>query len=570
VTPLSSPRTGFRVAGLLEATPETVSEHRVALAELRPGVNAHEDAFVKLGADGTPEWVISRGCAHAGGRLELEPDRRSAVCPLHGWCLDLDGLRYTNGLGTKQPVPFEVEGGELRYRLERHRLERPDALRTPVSEPIEVRFLAHACVAIECGGFRLVTDPWLIGPCFTTGWWHLHPPKNDALELLAGANAVFLSHNHPDHTHLETLAHVSPDVEILVPDFESRSAEVSARALGLSPHALAFNTVFSHPDAPFSIAVLLAGSGRDDSGLLIFAGDRKILLAADSRALNHFVLPHDVDVVFDSFAGGASGYPLCFENYDLEERRVISRRHADAVRHHVERVVETTRPRAFVPYAGYFRVARAEDSLIGDHNVSNSVEEIAETVAAVAPETRFIDPRHDDRIRIAADRSITVDRVDAPALYTVGPDYVAPYVRALEEEAAGFHADELVGYFEHSEFQDDLILYVLPTDQSFVPQGEGVRVDFSGPKPVVELRAPDALQAEYQSAEPGPLRRLEIRARREPLAHVVREQLAWEELSIGFQCRVHRKPDLYNAHFWFHFTNRYIGSLRDRPEREGR
>ena len=92
-------------------------------------------------------------------------------------------------------------------------------------------------------------------------------------------------------------------------------------------------------------------------------------------------------------------------------------------------------------------------------------------------------------------------------------------------------------------------------------------MDFSGPKPVAELRGAEELGADYQAAEPGPLRHLELRIRREPLAHVVRGQRAWEELSIGFQCRVHRKPDVYNAQFWFHFTNRYIGTLRDRPDR---
>jgi hypothetical protein len=31
-----------------------------------------------------------------------------------------------------------------------------------------------------------------------------------------------------------------------------------------------------------------------------------------------------------------------------------------------------------------------------------------------------------------------------------------------------------------------------------------------------------------------------------------------EDLSIGFQCRIDRDPDIYNVIFWDHFTNVYI------------
>ena len=32
----------------------------------------------------------------------------------------------------------------------------------------------------------------------------------------------------------------------------------------------------------------------------------------------------------------------------------------------------------------------------------------------------------------------------------------------------------------------------------------------------------------------------------------------WEDLSIGFQCKILRFPNEYNVKFWFHFTNNYI------------
>jgi CMP-N-acetylneuraminate monooxygenase len=32
----------------------------------------------------------------------------------------------------------------------------------------------------------------------------------------------------------------------------------------------------------------------------------------------------------------------------------------------------------------------------------------------------------------------------------------------------------------------------------------------------------------------------------------------WEDLSIGFQCKIERNPNEYNTKFWYHFTNKYI------------
>ena len=35
-------------------------------------------------------------------------------------------------------------------------------------------------------------------------------------------------------------------------------------------------------------------------------------------------------------------------------------------------------------------------------------------------------------------------------------------------------------------------------------------------------------------------------------------KLPWEDLTIGFQCKIMRNPNEYNFYFWHHFTNIYI------------
>ena len=53
---------------------------------------------------------------------------------------------------------------------------------------------------------------------------------------------------------------------------------------------------------------------------------------------------------------------------------------------------------------------------------------------------------------------------------------------------------------------------------------------------------------------------LKIKVRREEFLNVVSNRKPWEDLSIGFQCRIYRNPNIYNSKFWFYFTNVYISN----------
>ena len=50
----------------------------------------------------------------------------------------------------------------------------------------------------------------------------------------------------------------------------------------------------------------------------------------------------------------------------------------------------------------------------------------------------------------------------------------------------------------------------------------------------------------------------------ESFLNTIYNKLLWEDLSIGFQCKVLRNPNLYNANFWHYFTNTYVTSVNVR------
>ena len=51
---------------------------------------------------------------------------------------------------------------------------------------------------------------------------------------------------------------------------------------------------------------------------------------------------------------------------------------------------------------------------------------------------------------------------------------------------------------------------------------------------------------------------LHIKVRQDSFVWVIDNKMPWEDLSIGFQCRIDRIPDIYNVDFWHYFTNVYI------------
>jgi L-ascorbate metabolism protein UlaG (beta-lactamase superfamily) len=70
------------------------------------------------------------------------------------------------------------------------------------SPPFSLRFVGHATVLIDVGGFRILTDPFLRG---RLGPLERHGPLPDVKDL-GEIDVVLISHGHPDHFDRASLA----------------------------------------------------------------------------------------------------------------------------------------------------------------------------------------------------------------------------------------------------------------------------------------------------------------------------------------------------------------------------
>ncbi len=527
--------------------------------ELSPGFNFSEQHIIKLTPDKKIEWVTSRICDHANGTLEPCAEKNTALCPLHGWKLDLEKLHYTNVNVKKGTLNFDVSNNTINVEEYDTYLQLPDDLyKQQKEQEIDIRFIAHASLLFKCGDINIVTDPWLKGPCFLNAWWHKPAPSNDALKQLLNADLLYISHNHPDHMHEESLLYLyehRPDIPIVIPDFKTKSTETPLKNIGFKNIIpLAFNQIFQVGKHKIFISILKSGDFRDDSGLYISYGKKQAVITVDSSALNHYHLPKNIDFLATSFAAGASGHPWTFDHYNHDKKLEITSKRHKSVKLSILKYILACKPRSYMPYAGYFSEDAPRDQFIKKNNKKNSPHDIKQLIEPEHPEIVFIDPTITDHIRI--DSSIITSNTNIERADHIASETIDQYLSYENFPDIALFFQKLMEYFEHCKYTDELILYLIPCDCDFSQLDHGLIINFSGScKP--EKLTSDEINKRYET-DAITQRQLLIKVRAKLLWQVINHQKSWEELSIGFHCRIHRKPDVYNSDFWYHFSNIYI------------
>ena len=114
-------------------------------------------------------------------------------------------------------------------------------------------------------------------------------------------------------------------------------------------------------------------------------------------------------------------------------------------------------------------------------------------------------------------------------------------------------------YFGGCSFNDELLVDLRPVSEDFKSETIGFKLDFSSNQYSKFDCSSLAESIEDQAKRRG-LRYLQIKVRRAELLDVLVNGKPWEDLSIGFQCRIYRSPNVYNSEFWHYFTNSYVGN----------
>ena len=494
--------------------------------------------------------IYDRVCDHNQGKLSLNGS--IARCPLHGWELDPSTGQYLNNQCIKEPAQrimtneldspmIELEQSDLCLKLNNYKH----------TYEVNVEYLNHASLYFHVEKVvSFATDPWLIGPAFQNGWWLHESTRIDAFDKLNSCDFIYISHNHPDHLHEETLKNIRKDMLFLVPKFNSGSTEKTLRSFGFeNVHLPEFGTSMVDDLSQIRLSVLKSGDFRDDSGLLVQLGDFSALLTVDSNFLDFGRFPKGITLLCSSFAGGASGFPLCFDDYSEREKSKIILRNKGAIRATNLNNIKKTSPMYFMPYAGFFKEKALRDEYIARNNKKNSPEDYE----------RFCIDNNCELINVLESDELKFFGSNLKKGLYLGEKFPEAdpedYIR--KKRYLNYDLTKIKNYFEKSEYEDDLILEVKLTSDDFKDTSHSFTVDFSRSNSFPQFS--ECILGE----RPPALRTLELRVREQEFLDVIYNSKPWEDLSIGFQARVSRSPNIYNSKFWNYFTNYYIADQTD-------
>ena len=518
------------------------------LNEIDAGVNIYENFIIYK--KNSLIKIFDRKCDHAGGKI-ISKDGNT-ICPIHMWKFDPSTGFYDNG----------VKKREIDYSIDKNFINFDNISYVPEIDKIkkklntEIRFFNHAFLKITGDDFSFSTDPWAIGPAFNTGWWLAHSTKKDWIDQLNNSNFIYISHNHPDHLHTLTLSKISKSIPIVVPNFVTKSTEMYIKDLGFKNiQVLDFNIQYNLKGTNLNISILKSGDFREDSGIYFSNGEFTGLLSVDANMINFNRLPK-VDFYGSSFAGGASGYPLMFDNYKLEEQIKISLKNKNFLKKKLYDNLKKMSPDYFMPYAGFFSEKLKRDKKILKYNKKNLIGDYLKFCELNKIE--LLNVLKNDVYKFTGIELINKKNIDIQVVNDLTPEkYLDYYKKNFEKIDENFMKE----YFINSNFKDNLLLYICLTNDNFKSLNQNYLIDFSKNK--IFFRKISKFTKSFLKKDPN-LKKLVIKVRKESFLNTIYNKLPWEDLSIGFQCKILRNPNLYNVNFWHHFSNIYTTSINVR------
>jgi UDP-MurNAc hydroxylase len=227
--------------------------------------------------------------------------------------------------------------------------------RPPTTATSRVRYelVSHACVLFEFDRFKLLTDPWLLGPCYYGSWWH-YPRPSRSVDTLQDVDLIVISHMHADHFHPPTLRRLPKHVPVWIPklfftDFRDRLRELGFQHVVEVPSGKTLSL-------PHGIDITNYSYRADDSAFVFEYDGRSWIHFNDcllgGRTLARLQQRHSpVHTMFKIFAN-AEAYPACYESDDTDQ---LDNWSADTILDSFLETAELLQPQYAVPYGAFVR-----------------------------------------------------------------------------------------------------------------------------------------------------------------------------------------------------------------------
>ena len=524
--------------------------YSIPLSSIKEGINNFRNFIIFKGEKKFN--IFDRTCDHSGGKLLTNNVTKEVICPLHGWKLNPKTGEYTNVKLKKKSIDYKVSDGMLRFFLEN---KYPVINESKKNFKLEIKFINHACLIIKTDFIKFAIDPWVLGPAFLGGWSLKKRSPFSSFEELNECDFIYISHNHPDHLHDLTLQKIDSKITYIFPNFKNKSVENYLRALGKKKLiGIDFGFEYYFKDKNTKICAFKSGDFRDDSGLFFNIGNFSSVLAVDSNSLNFLNLPKKITLLASSFAGGASGFPVCFDNYNENEKIEIIKRNNKSLIARNKQLIASTGPKYYMPYAGFFSEKADRDKDIKRINKKIKIQDYEKILDKT--KINILNLEKNQIFRFDGKNLINKERTNK----YMDEMSVENYIDFQKKSFNTYNEKKIREYFENSNFRSNLKIFISLTDDQFKKNYQSFLVDFTTPKTKVEFLKIDTLFDKDLKSKDYNI--IYFKIRNDSFTKLIEDMLPWEDLLIGFQTRIKRFPDIYNVDFWYHFTNIYVKKTR--------
>ncbi len=508
-------------------------------------------------------FLVVPFCKHENTKLPfLKEGRKTIECPKHGWILDLTSGKYVNPKGlTQTPSKYKVFLNKdiIEIRTD-YKIKKANILKIPKTkeklvfkDDLDFKFINHACFLISTPQIKLVTDPWLIGPSFCTGWFLKYKTNLNNIKEILNTKYVFISHSHPDHLNPVTLIWLKSkewNPTFIIPVFEKKDITKSIL------ESIGFKNFIELKKGEqlnlggyndFKIQLIFDNSGRNDSGIIINYKNINILNLVDIPSPEIEDI-NEIDLALLPFANGASGYPVCWEG-NISKEEIINykkKSNLSEIGLFYDRAKKIN-PKTVVPFAGYFCTPLPEDAIVNNLNFKNSPDDV---ISKNNKNNKFkiINPIKGIRFNYKNGQFEQEEEKDNKVFSE--SKLAIEFRNTLMERYDNFSSEELVDFLKIQDFKSNLLVKFEVGNIHRKKIHWTVYWNFEEGRQIEQEKFHELIKNKKFND-------LSILVRRYALGYTIRNSLPWEEFSIGFQALFKRSPNIYNFNFWDYFQNQY-------------
>ena len=415
------------------------------------------------------------------------------------------------------------------------------------------KFLGQACTLIETKNERIIVDPWIVGPCNVNSWYTLRNKAATKKNIPTDVDYIYISHEHQDHFHKETLKEFNRNIPIYICKFPTSRFYNEVVELGFKniielkswrPEKLSSDleiTAIKNPDLMF-----------EDSALLIKSSEGTVFCQTDCKmdfSSLQKVNAAKPDIGFFMYSV-ANWYPDVY-NYSKEKKEKISEKRKINKINGFVNYVNIIKPKFAIPYAGgpcfpHESQLKINDPITGVFGCPDEPKSAWENSANSG--TEVIIMAADDEIKINGEHTknndpiLSTNKMDAINELSLEVQNDLNKRRIKEGEASPKLSNQVNDYFNKIISENPIAQKHIDMKVQLIADGK------NGGNFILDITK-DKRTGSFVSEGTTNDWNYWMKIPAQLVQKAVNNELLWETLFLSLRWNGDRKPDQWNEHF---------------------